>query len=296
MAKTSKEELIEFIRKNELNEDVIQKMMDVIDEKEKHATLDNLKEQSQATLDELMKIAAEGSKKVKSGVSQLADQAEQVGAAVKEKIANSEALDQIGNRLKSIVTKNGKKTKFFVGVEGLLDVIRCNGDIDNLLSQLEKEGFEGSIEECIEKGYEDGFLDFGRTEEHLNEVQTIHVAKVPADTQWSEDWDFYDYENLTDEIDAKEVNVHIEPIEPISPEDYGTLCKIERWQMIAWFEIIVDGDVEFDPSLLTIDGYKEASYDGKEMEYKDTLDGFSSTPTSEVFYLDGQQIKEDRYW
>lgn len=298
MAKTSKKELIEFIRENELSEDVIQKMMNVIDGKEeKHATLDNLKEQSQATLDELMKIAVEGSKKVKSGVSQLADQAEQVGAAVKEKIANSEALDQIGNRLKSIVTpKNEKKTKFFVGVEGLLDVIRCDGDIDNLLSQLEEEGFEGSIEECIEKGNElgDGFLDFGRTEEHLNEVQTIHIAKVSADTQWSEDWDFYDYENLTDEVDVREVNVHTEPVS-VDVDDYGTLCKIERWQMIAWFEIVVDGDVEFDPSLLTIDGYKEAAYDGKEMEYKDTLDGFSSTPTSEIFYLDGQQIEEDLY-
>lgn len=296
MAKTTKEELIEFIRKNELNEDVIQKMINVIDGKEeKHATLGNLKEQSQATLDELMKIAVEGSKKVKSGVSQLADQAEQVGASVKEKIANSETLDQIGNRLKSIVTKNGKKTKFFVGVEGLLDVIRCDGDIDKLLSQLEKEGFEGSIEECIEKGDElgDGFLDFGRTEEHLNDVQTIHIAKVSADTQWSEDWDFYDYENLTDEVDVREVNVHIKPV---SPEDYGTLCKIEKWQIIAWFEIVVDSDVEFDPSLLTIDDWQEATYDGNEMEYKDNLDDFSSTPTSEILYLDGHQIGEDRYW
>lgn len=40
MAKTTKEELIEVIQKNELSEEVIQKMMNVIDSKEeKHATL-----------------------------------------------------------------------------------------------------------------------------------------------------------------------------------------------------------------------------------------------------------------
>lgn len=295
MAKTSKEELIEFILKNELSEDVIQKMMNVIDGKEeKHATLDNLKEQSQATLDKLMKIAVEGSKKVKSGVSQLADQAEQVGAAVKEKITNSETIDQIGNRLKSIVTKNGKKTKFFVGVEGLLDYIRCDGDIDKLVSRLkEKQGFEGSIEECIEKGKEsdclDDFFDFGRTAEHLNEVQTIHIAKVPVDTQWSENWD-HGYDGSTDDIDANEVNVNIEPV---SPEDYGTLCEIEVWYIVAWFEVVVDGDVEFDPSLLTINDYNDATYNGEKMEYKMNYDGFYDIPSSDIYYLDGKQIGDD---
>lgn len=295
MAKTSKEELIELIQTTELSDDLLQKIIDVISsEEQNHATSDDTEEQLQETFDELMQIAVEGNKRVKSNVSQWANQAEQVGAAVKEKIANSETIDQIGNRLKSIVTKNGKKTKFFVGVEGLLDYIRCDGDIDKLVSRLkEKQGFEGSIEECIEKGKEsdclDDFFDFGRTAEHLNEVQTIHIAKVPVDTQWSENWD-YGYDGSTDDIDANEVNVNIEPV---SPEDYGTLCEIEVWYIVAWFEVVVDGDVEFDPSLLTINDYNDATYNGEKMEYKMNYDGFYDIPSSNIYYLDGKQIGDD---
>ncbi len=287
MAKTSKEELIEFIRKNELNEDVIQKMMDVIDEKEKHATLDNLKEQSQATLDELMKIAVEGSKKVKSSVSQLADQAEQVGVAVKEKIANSEALDQIGNRLKSIVTpknekqtipnepiaKGSQKMKFIIGIGGMIDATNCAQDsaLDHIRSYYEeKTGFDGSIEDLIEQYGNQvfGIEQTGTTLKAFREVESIYVGKIPIETDTLDFLKNYDY--LRDREDIFAYDVFTEDIGKIADENqqanplitYG-LTITSTYGTIVWYELRLDEGTDFDPSLLSINHYYNVTYHNK---------------------------------
>ncbi len=101
MAKTTKEELIELIQTTELSDDLLQKIMDIIGSEEPNHALDNTEEQPQETFDELMQIAIEGSNRGKSGISQWADQAEQIGFSVKEKVANSKTFDKITTRLKS---------------------------------------------------------------------------------------------------------------------------------------------------------------------------------------------------
>lgn len=287
MAKTSKGELIEFIRKNELSEDVIQKMMDVIDEKEKHATLDNLKEQSQATLDELMKIAAEGSKKVKSGVSQLADQAEQVGASVKEKIANSETLDQIGNRLKSIVTpknekqatpnepiaKGSQKMKFIIGIGGVVEATNCAQDfaLNHIRSYYEEQtGFDGSIEDLV-KQYGNQVFDIAQTGTTLKAfygIESITLGKIPAETDTLDFLKNYDY--LVDRDDIFAAYVDIEDIGKIADEvqqenpmiAYGFVVK-NTYGTTVWYELRLDEGTDFDPSLLNINHYYNVTYNNK---------------------------------
>ena len=101
MAKTTKEELIELIQTTELSDDLLQKIMDVIGGSEQKHASDNTEEQPQETFDELMHIAIEGSRNIKSGISQWADQAEQIGFAVKEKVANSKTFGKFTTRLKS---------------------------------------------------------------------------------------------------------------------------------------------------------------------------------------------------
>lgn len=101
MTKTTKEELIELIQTTELSDDLLQKIMDIIGSREQNHASDNIEEQPQETFDELMHIAIDGGKKVKSSISQLADQAEQIGFSVKEKVANSKTFDKITTRLKS---------------------------------------------------------------------------------------------------------------------------------------------------------------------------------------------------
>ena len=289
MAKTSKDELIEFVRKNELNEDVIQKMMDVIDEKEKHATLDNLKEQSQATLDELMKIAVEGSKKVKSGVSQLADQAEQVGVAVKEKIANSEALDQIGNRLKSIVTpknekqtipnepiaKGSQKMKFIIGIGGMIDATNCAQDsaFDHIRSYYKEEkGFDGSIRDLV-KQYGNQVFDIeqtGTTLKAFRAVESITMGKVPAETDTLDFLKNYDYYWDSEDIFRAYADISEENIGKIADEDqqanpmiaYG-LTVVSTYGTTVWYELRLDEGTDFDPSLLSINHYYNVTYNNK---------------------------------
>lgn len=101
MAKTTKEELIELIQTTELSDDLLQKIIDVIGGSEQKHASDNIEEQPQETFDELMHIVIEGSGNVKSGLSQWADQAEQIGFSVKEKVANSKTFDKLTTRLKS---------------------------------------------------------------------------------------------------------------------------------------------------------------------------------------------------
>ena len=99
MAKTTKEELIELIQTTELSDDLLQKIMDVIGSSEQKHASDNTEEQPQETYDELMHIAIEGSRNIKSGISQWADQAEQIGFSVKEKVANSKTFEKLTPRL-----------------------------------------------------------------------------------------------------------------------------------------------------------------------------------------------------
>lgn len=290
MAKTSKEELIEFIRKNELSEDVIQKMINVIDNKEeKRTTLNNLKEQSQATLDELMKIATEGSMKVKSGVSQLADQAEQVGVAVKEKIANSEALDQIGNRLKSIVTpknekqtipnepiaKGSQKMKFIIGIGGMIDAANCAQDsaLDHIRSYYEeKTGFDGSIEDLIEQYGNQvfGIEQTGTTLKAFRAVESITMGKVPAETDTLDFLKTYDYYWDSEDIFRAYADISVENIGKIADEDqqanpmiaYG-LTVVSTYGTTVWYELRLDEGTDFDPSLLSINHYYNVTYNNK---------------------------------
>lgn len=290
MAKTTKEELIEVIQKNELSEEVIQKMMNVIDGKEeKHATLDNLKEQSQATLDELMKIAVEGSKKVKSGVSQLADQAEQVGVAVKEKIANSEALDQIGNRLKSIVTpknekqtipnepiaKGSQKMKFIIGIGGMIDATNCAQDsaFDHIRSYYKEEkGFDGSIRDLV-KQYGNQVFDIeqtGTTLKAFRAVESITMGKVPAETDTLDFLKNYDYYWDSEDIFRAYADISEENIGKIADEDqqanpmiaYG-LTVVSTYGTTVWYELRLDEGTDFDPSLLSINHYYNVTYNNK---------------------------------
>ena len=319
MAKTSKEELIEFIRKNELSDDVIQKMMNVIDGKEeKHATLDNLKEQSQATLDELMKIAVEGSKKVKSGVSQLADQAEQVGASVKEKIANSEALDQIGNRIKSIVTpknekqatanepaaKGSQKMKFIIGIGGMIDATNCAQDsaLDHIRSYYEEEtGFDGSIEDLIEQ-YGNQVFDIaqtGTTLKAFREVESISVGKIPMETDTLDFLKNYDY--LRDREDIFAYDVFMEDIGKIADENqqanpmitYGLVVK-STYGTTVWYELRLDEGTDFDPSLLCINHYYNVTYKKKTLVLLGEYDQ-NPFPDDEIEYNSTYCDKDPRF-
>lgn len=319
MAKTSKEELIEFVRKNELSEDVIQKMINVIDNKEeKHTTLNNLKEQSQATLDELMKIATEGSMKVKSGVSQLADQAEQVGAAVKEKIVNSEALDQISNRLKSIVAlknekqatsneptaKGSQKMKFIIGIGGMIEATNCAQDsaLDHIRSYYEeKTGFDGSIEDLIEQYGNQvfGIEQTGTTLRAFREVESIYVGKIPMGT----DTLFFlkNYNYLRDREDIFAYDVSMEDIGKIADEDqqanpmitYGLVVK-STYGTIVWYELRLDDGTDFNPSLLSINHYYNVTYNNKPMILLGEYDQ-NPYPEDEIEYNSTYCDKDPRF-
>ena len=318
MAKTTKEELIEFIRKNELSENVIQKMMNVIDcKEEKNATLDNLKEQSQATLDELMKIAVEGSKKVKSGVSQLADQAEQVGAAVKEKIAKSETLDQIGDRLKSIVTpknekqatsnepaaKGSQKMKFIIGIGGTVVATNCaqNSALDHIRSYYEETGFNGSIEDLV-KRYGNQVFDIeqtGTTLKAFREVESITLGKIPAETDTLDFLKNYDY--LRDREDIFAYDVFTEDIGKIADEDmqanpmitYGLVVE-STYGTTVWYELRLDEGTDFDSSLLSISHYYNVTYKNKPLVLLGEYDQ-NPFPDDEIEYYSTYCDKDPRF-